>query len=302
MSDNIIFVGYNNQYVVIQLLKDKFHLIKTDDDLKKIDTIDLKMPKGLHTESNIYSGSLATNIYLSNPYSDVVKFKENNVELYKIKKLRFDFFKPISENSIITRAQTSENHDRRRELVKIDLKDDETNRKNFIIPKQVDGFFCNDGWLHYDKGIESIFYMYFYRGLVLCLDTNLNLKYKLKTIDTVTKAAIKIGLYKEKLKDGSSISRITQTTPTELTNRYLTTYEDKIYILSGLKADNDLTTEFNKNQPIDVYSINNGKYLYSFYIPKYKEQKVNFFQIKKNKIIAIFGTNLVTFDLKGHLI
>lgn len=144
--------------------------------------------------------------------------------------------------------------------------------------------------------------MYFYRGLVLCLDTNLNLKYKLKTIDTVTKAAIKIGLYKEKLKDGSSISRITQTTPTELTNRYLTTYEDKIYILSGLKADNDLTTEFNKNQPIDVYSINNGKYLYSFYIPKYKEQKVNFFQIKKNKIIAIFGTNLVTFDLKGHLI
>ena len=302
MSDHIFFVGQDDEYVVLQLLKDKFHFIKVDNNLKKIDTINLKMSKDFQTESNIYSGRLGDDIYLSNPYSDVIKFKGNNIESYKVKKLRFSSIKPVSENSIIGRAKSSENRDNHRELVKIDLKDDGANRKKYIIPKQVDGFFCSDGWLHYDKNNEKILYMYFYRGQVLCLDTNLNLEYKLKTIDTVTRAAIKVGLYNDKLQDGSRVSRLTQITPSELTNRYLTTYENKIYVLSGLKADNDLTSEFNENQPVDVYSLNNGKYLYSFYIPKYKGQGINFFQIKKNKIIAIFGTNLVTFEFKGHII
>lgn len=291
-------IGNSNEATILNNYNDKFHLFEINHSSHSINMINLNIPSSFRTKSNVYKGIWNDRIFLSNPYSDITILKDDTSELYSAKGLRFDFFKAISRSSLIVRAKRGINDKSNRELVKLQLSKDVTQTDKFLIPKQVDGFFCNDGWLHYDNEHSSIFYMYFYRGEFICLDTNLNVKYKAKTIDTITKAKIKTALYTTKLKSGYFGRGTTQTTPTHITNRYLTTNKNRVYVLSGLIADNESSSAFKKKQAIDVYSLDNGKYVHSFYIPKYKGQKLKEFQIKDNKLIAIFGIYLVWYKFK----
>lgn len=287
------FTGKSNQDILLNNIHDKSRLFRIDFGLTKIDTIKLNFTNRFDT-ANVFSRRFQHFIFLTNPLGEIIKLNKNVSDFYKIAKLRFDFFVPTSENTIIAR----ENHAGKsgRQLVKITLSKKPTVTKKYIIPKQVDGFFCNDGFLYYDETKSNLFYMYFYRGEFLCLDTNLNLTYRAKTIDTITKAKIKTSFIPVTLKNGTRINKTFQSTPRILTNRYFSTSNGRVYVLSGLKSDNETSSDFQKNHPIDVYSIKNGKYLHSFYIQKYKGQRLNLFEIHGNTIICLFGSSVVSYD------
>lgn len=284
--------------IILDNYKDKSHLYSIDFSLKEIDTIPLHTPKGFNKSLNVYKASLESSIYLTNSFSEIVTFNQAIINSYKISNLNFDVFRPISQKSLVVRARKEIEKEKDRQLVKLSLKKSASIIKIFTIPKQIDGFFCNDGWLHFDEANSVIFYMYYYRGEFLCLDTNLNLKYKAKTIDTITKANIKTAFSSTRLNNGTRFNQVVPKNPPKLVNRHLTTNNDHVYVLSGLKADNETQSEFQSNQQVDVYSTKNGKYLHSFYIPKYKNQKLNYFEIKGDTIVAVFGIYLVTFNFK----
>lgn len=56
--------------------------------------------------------------------------------------------------------------------------------KNGLLKKQVDGIFCVDGMISYDKIRDRIIYAYYYRNQFLVMDTSLNVLFTGKTIDT----------------------------------------------------------------------------------------------------------------------
>ncbi|MCG1037959.1 hypothetical protein KI686_16295, partial [Polaribacter sp. DS7-9] len=53
-----------------------------------------------------------------------------------------------------------------------------------ILEKQIDGLFCTDGMLHYNRKRHQLIYLYYYRNQYILMDTLLNIVHKGNTIDT----------------------------------------------------------------------------------------------------------------------
>ncbi len=108
-------------------------------------------------------------------------------------------------------------------------------------------------------------------------------------------ANIKLVSVSRKNKKGDLIPIRTLGTPPNLVNKYYSIDEEKIYVLSGLRSENQGYLEFKKNSTIDVYMKRNGYYLYSFMIPKYKGILLKQFHVKNDQIFAIYDKHLVSY-------
>ncbi|MCY1525831.1 hypothetical protein D9M68_608260 [compost metagenome] len=199
----------------------------------------------------------------------------------------------LPSNSILARRTLINEKKLSRELIKLNTQNSEV-EKSFLLKKQVDGFFCTDGTLKFDAVSAKLFYVYAYRGQFICLDTNLNMLYQAKTIDTITTAKIKIN--EDKQKNTTSLS---QAKPAEIVNRNFLIDKDEIWVLSALKADNEDLFDFKNNSVMDVYHAKNGKYIHSFYIPKYKGIKLRGFYVKDGFLFCIFDHYLVKYRVEG---
>jgi hypothetical protein len=184
-------------------------------------------------------------------------------------------FDPIIKQNIFYKIQTS--------IGRI-------SNKTYLLEKQVDGFFCTDGILLKPEKSNQIIYVYYYRNEFLCLDTSLNLFYKGKTIDTNSVAKIKVAKI-------TSLNLETLSVPPLLVNEMACVSESHLFIRSNLCADNEDRKLFVTNSVIDIYSIKNGHYEFSFYLPDYKEMKVRNFFVHGNNLIALYGHYLACFQL-----
>ncbi|WP_316837882.1 hypothetical protein [Pedobacter nutrimenti] len=294
------FAGKTTENIILGNYSDHFNLFKVDYSLNRLDTLSIKFPANFNVNChNIFNDFQSPNIYSGNTMGDISVSNKSGTVLYKVKGVLFDDLKGISNKTIVVRARNDYGLEQNLALMKLKLLKQVKIEKTFPLPKVVNGIFSNDGWLFYDQKYSRILYMYFYKGEFLSLDTNLNLAYKAKTIDTVNVAKIKVSIFSTKTADGKTVKKITPTTPPLVVNDFITTSDEYVYIISRLKADNEKQSDFAENQPIDVYSIKDGKYLYSFYIPKYKGNKLYQFKIVGNKILAIFEKNLITYNFKG---
>jgi len=148
--------------------------------------------------------------------------------------------------------------------------------------------FPTDGFLYYDTDSHLACYSYFYQNGFICMDTNLNLLVKARTIDTITKREIKVAHV------GASL---TMKQPPAFVNSVGFLSAGKLYLQSMLKADNELPLDFAENTVIDAYSVTNGNYIASFYIPPYKGNKPYMFNVIDKKLYAIYGKTVVVYDL-----
>jgi len=297
LQKKVSFIGNLDSTIVLNVYSDKIRVFKTDLSLKKLDTVLLKFPSSFNTTINIYKDIDPFNVYCSNPLGDITVFNGLDVGSYKVRDAIIDRFVAVSTKTIIARARHNYDKESNRAFVKLKLSDKMITNKRYSLPKQENGFFANDGQLSYDHKNGRLLYMYFYRGEFLCLDTNLNLLYKGKSIDTVTSVKIKTAIINLKAtKTGGSIKQITQASPPSVVSRYMTVSSGRLYILSALKSDKEKPATFATNHAVDVYDLKNGRYLHSFYIPKYKGIKLNQFQIKGKSLIGIYDTELVCYD------
>lgn len=165
-------------------------------------------------------------------------------------------------------------------------------KKIDILTKQVDGVFCTDGKLIGDRTLNKLVYIYNYRNQFICMDTNLKVLYKGKTIDTVTRVKFKIDTIK-------SEGKITTDSPLQFVNKNACTDDGLLFIQSGLRADNDVELYYENASAIDVYALKDGKYLFSFYLPNYGRKKARDFRVKGDQLVALYERDL--FSFKIHL-
>lgn len=161
-----------------------------------------------------------------------------------------------------------------------------------ILENAADGIFSSDGMLNYSPGQALLVYLYFYRNQYICLDTNLNLVYRGRTIDTNAAAKIKTANI---ISDNST----TLSGPPLIVNRNSCVFEKSLYINSGLKANNENRSAFSHSSVIDVYDLAKGKYESSFYIPDYKGRKIKSFQVCNSKLIAVLDHYLLIYSLNN---
>jgi hypothetical protein len=159
-----------------------------------------------------------------------------------------------------------------------------------VLEKQVDGVFCTDGTLHYEPAMGKLVYVYYYRNQFVCLDTNLNIQYKGRTIDTVSHAHIKVASL-------TAAGKSTLASPSGVVNRLSCIDGKWIYVNSRLMANNEKRETFDKMSVIDVYSIKDGSYHFSFYLPSLGDTKLRGFRVLNKTLVALYDHYVYTFRL-----
>ncbi|HXB28985.1 MAG TPA: hypothetical protein VNW49_04160 [Puia sp.] len=157
-----------------------------------------------------------------------------------------------------------------------------------VLEKQVDGFFCTDGSMQIDYQSNRLVYMYFYRNQFICLDTNLQVIYRSKTLDTNSQSKIEVRIVHEQNILAS---------PPVLVNKFICLSGKSILICSALCADNEDRKAFKNNSVIDVYDSKDGRYRFSFYLPKIHNNKISSFALQGKQLFTIQGNSLVRYDL-----
>ena len=161
-----------------------------------------------------------------------------------------------------------------------------------VLEKQIDGLFCVNGDLHYDDSLSHLVYVYSYRNQFILLDTNLNIIYKGRTIDTVSRAQIKVS----ELKSGKE-KKFVLSSPPLIVNKKSCISNNLLFIQSGLIANNENRNSFYRKSVIDIYNLRNGQYKFSFYLPEYKNKKVSDFIVHDGVLIALYDHYLLSLTI-----
>jgi len=168
-------------------------------------------------------------------------------------------------------------------------------REQNVSEKSNDAGISTDGRLLYDKKTNRIIYAPYGRTTFWCMDTTLRLVNSMKAVSYSPDA------YEGKAGDISNkddkVHTFTNTAPRALAHPYATVQDGVLYALSGIRANNQSTAEFNRQATIDKYDIASGKYLGSFTIPAQKDQKVRKFRIVGKHLVAMYGNYIATYSL-----
>lgn len=162
--------------------------------------------------------------------------------------------------------------------------------KHDLLKKQIDGKFCVDGIMDYNSDLGRVIYTYYYRNQFLVMDTMLNLIYEGRTIDTVSRAKIKITEF-------SNGTKQMMGAPPLMVNKRMCTDGNWLLIHSGLLAKNEDVNDFKHSSVIDVYHLNDGSYQFSFYIRDFKTEKLRFFSVNEGQLVALFERHIILYDI-----
>lgn len=162
-----------------------------------------------------------------------------------------------------------------------------------LLEKQIDGIFCTDGMLQYSKQLGKLVYTYFYRNQYIVMDSNLNLLYRGQTIDTISKAKIKIAKI-------SSKNSSTMSAPPLKVNKKSYVFGNWLFVNSGLMAKNDDEIFFEQAAIIDVYDLSNRSYEFSFPVYNHENRSLREFWVDDNLLVAMIDHFVVTYDLEPH--
>lgn len=161
-----------------------------------------------------------------------------------------------------------------------------------LLQKQIDGLFCTDGMLRIDPVSARIVYVYFYRNEFFVADTSLNLVFRAHTIDTISRARIKVARI---LSDNT----IKLSVPPFIVNRKSYVDGNSLYINSNVRSEVEELKKFNDASVIDVYDLQAcGAYQYSFYLPHFNGDVMRTFAVENDLFVAVYDRHLITYRLR----
>ena len=167
-----------------------------------------------------------------------------------------------------------------------------------LFKKQQFGGLDTDGFLQYDKSSQRIFYVQMFQNSFFCLDTTLNLLYTAHTIDTTKSNQVATSL----VNTGKEI-KVMSTKARQSVSDEICTGHGLLFIISGLRGDNETLREFNQYSPVDLYQIKDGTYYGSFKLPKLDGKKAQKIMVVKNLLVVLYPDGLVaTYNLAADLI
>lgn len=272
-NDNFYFAGTHPSWI-----------LRTDKNIKIIDTIWLGVNK---TKMFVAPNTLvdSPNIYMyAGNVSTLIKgrFGKFSIDTIKLNTPVFTRSAQISPSTIILRG--FDNTQMQQTFKKINCENGVILKESKII-KDTDLGISTDGYLKYDSYNNNLLYVQLYQNGIYCLDTNLNLIYKAKTIDTINQIEVPLENVQGKMMPKVPVNPI---------NLECTINNDFLLVVSTLAADNESMNEFKSHYPIDIYKTRTGEYLKSFYIPKTQGQKIRNIRIDENRLIVLYEKGTVS--------
>ena len=160
----------------------------------------------------------------------------------------------------------------------------------FLLEKQIDGIFDCDGSLMFDNFTKKVVYLYRYRNQFIVTDSKLNLNFRGKTIDTISKAQIKISYNKER--DERKLS-----SPPMTVNRTGILHKGLLFVHSALIGKFEDVKMWQQTSIVDVYDYSKSTYIVSFYVYNIAGKKMNRFYVTDTNFYALIDTHIVSYQL-----
>jgi hypothetical protein len=151
-----------------------------------------------------------------------------------------------------------------------------------------DGIFSTNGLLLTEK--NSILYIHNHWNGIMRFDSVLNIIYQKTTIDGITSPKLEI----INLKKEVTLLLKGSTTPVNL---HATLNQKYFLVHSGRIAKNENRMAFKHSWVIDTYSLSDGLYQFSFYIPQYENFKPGQFKLVGDILYVIYDHYLVGYSL-----
>lgn len=266
-----------------------YEILSTNISLDSLKVIKLPMPIGkdlghstcmflkdqlLYVACGHIPGIITYDLESGSSYSHILKTNFNQQTL-------------ISTDQFILRSKDTATQSHR--FVKLNIRTRDSVMEDNFSDRKIIGGFENAGTLYYDTTTKQACYTYFYQNGFICMDSNLNLTLKARTLDTITHQNVKVA------RVGRSI---TMNQPAQKVSYNGCVSDGKLFLQSMLKADNEHELDFNENSIIDIYSLKNGDYKGSFYISAYKGEKAHQFQVIGHQLYALHGKTVLLYDMK----
>lgn len=163
-----------------------------------------------------------------------------------------------------------------------------------LLQKQFDGIFDTDGSFHFNSQLNKIVYIYLYRNQYIVSDKDLNLDYRGNTIDTVSRAQIKLA----KLKNSNMKTFFK---PPLIVNKLSAVEGNLLYVNSALPGLYESEDIWKTASIIDVYDLTNKTYRSSFPIYNIGEKTIRSMYVSNNYFYALIGEKIVCYKLREHL-
>ncbi|MEH6763827.1 MAG: MauE/DoxX family redox-associated membrane protein [Aequorivita antarctica] len=160
-----------------------------------------------------------------------------------------------------------------------------------LIKKQGESFFSSDGLLLYNRELQKVIYVYYYRNAFVVANKNFTLDYLGKTIDTVATAQLSVH---------TNVSRNEQKLGGEplFVNLLAATYNNYLFIHSDRLGSYESKKVLKHASIIDVYNLEDQSYAFSFYLYHHNLKKLRGFVVKKHKLYALIDHYLISYNLK----
>lgn len=202
----------------------------------------------------------------------------------------FDRAIPVDSNKIMIR--TIDPRTSYTELAIVSNEEDSTEvgiLDDFLV-KQIDGNFDVDGVMAFSETNNRVGYIYYYRNSFMIFNTHHNSFIKQNTIDTISKAQIKIAQAEV------SLTRKMVGSPL-IVNKGLSLYKDLVFVLNPRLGKYEDPQMLNQAYTVDVYDTKKHSYEFSFYLYFENENKPREFKVVKNHLLALVGNQLIVYDV-----
>lgn len=160
-----------------------------------------------------------------------------------------------------------------------------------MLVKQADGIFDTDGMLVASN--RKFVYLYYYRNEFIVGDMSLKIHMRGKTIDTISRAQVKIA--------ESSQGLIQLGQSPLLVNRRVALYNNLLFVNSQLPGKEDIVKLWKQASIIDVYDIHDGSYRFSFPLHDIDGRKFDSFRVVENHLFIINEKWIVRYDLRNEV-
>ncbi len=163
-----------------------------------------------------------------------------------------------------------------------------------LLQQQIDGVFDTDGILLFAVDLKKVVYIYYYRNEIVSADQNLNMLQKSHTIDSISKARVRVAYLKH-------YSERTMSAPPLMVNAHAGVSGNLLFIHSKIKGQLEDNKLWDEAFIIDVYDLHKQIYLFSFPIYSIEDKKLQSFLVTKTHLYAIIGNQLAGYELRNIL-
>lgn len=149
-----------------------------------------------------------------------------------------------------------------------------------LLQKQQDGIFDVDGMLLWNEKHQVFIYTYYYRNQYVVADKTFALQETGTTIDTISRAILDVAHY-------SSRDQFKLGGRSVFVNRQSATYGDYLYIHSDRLGRYEKASLMGDASIIDVYTIQEHTYAFSFYVFHQSGQRLSDFKVYGNLLVVL---------------